>query len=439
MKNTLDETFDLFFDFFKGKKQVNFYPNGCRAGYDEMGQILFDEFKNTTFGKKCMRQAAENGCKFVFNPEARGNDGKEKRKSVQGEFLYQKHFKRLNIYINDPVKALSNLDHEGTHFIQRVKLAKSFPDVNFENVDFDKFIAIHMVFEADAFSKQMEYAYFDREHPEKFADLKNDKGFYGRLAEVYEKTYKEGGNKNDAYTATFDEVFKNKGIAEFYSKNLTDQYLKLGIYKSKHGDVNVARLVQILSDKRYKYPDKIMDMTKDKFTFSEKEWTEVNGKNSEYEVLTGRGDDSYKNFKVRSSTNDCSHLRNYMKFVFVNNKAVKGDRLGDAVRLSRKRAWKTVSDYSEDKIPITEIGDCKKEITEWIRQERKQAVLDNNRKVLTKLLETERFIETIDSRKTIDEATLAAQREKEKRYNRQNPRQTGGISPTAYYAQGRQV
>ena len=419
MENTLDETFGLFFDFFKGKKQVNFYPNGCRAGYAEMGQILFDEFKNTPFGKKCMRQAAENGCKFVFNPEAHGNDGKEKRNSVQGEFLYQKRFSRLNVYINDPVKALSNLDHEGTHFIQRVKLAKSFPGVNFENVDFDKFIAIHMVFEADAFSKQIEYAYFDREHPEKFADLKNNKGFYGRLAEVYEKTYKAGGDKNDAYTATFDEVFKNKDIAEFYSNNYTDQYLNMGIYKNRHDDVNVARMVQILSDKRYKNPDKVMDMTKDSFVFSEKAWIKVNGKNSEYEALTGRGDDSYKNFKVRTSTDDCSHLRDYMKSVFINNKAVKGDRLGDAVRLSRKRAWKTVNDYSVNKIPITDAGDCKKEITEWIRQERKQAFLDNNQKVLAKLLETERFIETVDSRKTIDGAALAAQREKELHYNRQ--------------------
>jgi len=435
MENTLDETFGLFLDFFKGKKQVNFYPNGSRAGYAEMGQILFDEFKNTPFGEKCMRQAAENGCRLVFNPEALAADGKEKRTSMQGEFLYGNRFSRLNVYVNDPVKALSNLDHEGTHFIQRLKLAKSFPGVNFENVDFDKFMAIHMVFEADAFSRQIEYAYFDRDHPEKFASLKDSKSFYGHLAEVYEKTYKVGGNKNEAYTAVFDEVFKNKDIAEFYSNNYTDQYLNMGIYKNRHNDVNVARMVQILSDKRYKKPDKVMTMMADSFIFSEKAWNKVNSKNSEYEVLTSRGDDTYKCFKVKSVSDDYSQLKNYMKFVFNNNKSKKDD----AVRLSRRRVWKTVYDYSKDKIPITAEGDCKKELIEWIRQERKHASRDDNKKVLAKLLEAERFIATIDTRKTAGNMALSAQREKELRYNRQNPRKTGGISPSSYYSQSRQA
>ena len=381
-----------------------------------------------------------NRCRLVFDPEACDADGKEKRATKYGEFLSAGRFSQLSIYTNDPVKALSNLDHEGTHFIQRVKLAKSFPKVDFNNVDFDKFIAINMVFEADAFSRQIEYAYFDREHPEKFSNLKKSEIIYNPLAEIYEKTYKACGDKNKAYTATFNEVFKNKDIAKFYSKYYTDQYLNMEIYKNpKRGDVNIARMVQILSDKRYKRPDDVMAMVTDNFVLSDEDWNEINVKNSEYETKYGRGDNTYTKFKVRyfADADDYSRLKDYMEFVIKNNKVRKGDVLGDAVRLAQRRAWRTVCDYEKGKIPITSDGNCKKEMTIWISRERKHAARDNNKEVLAKLLEVEHFMSAIDIRKTVNAAALSMLRRKELRYNR-NPRKTGGVSPVSY-SQNRQM
>ncbi|OPZ77375.1 MAG: hypothetical protein BWY78_01036 [Alphaproteobacteria bacterium ADurb.Bin438] len=362
------------------------------------------------------------GCKFSFNPEDKEKEEKN------GLYNYAPSGHEIKVFASNPVEALSTMEHEGTHLMQRVRLNAVFGSLDLYELNFDKYMMANLAFEADAFTSQIELAYFDKRTPEKFENMKQ-KGHSKDMVESYEKVFNETKDKDKAYKASFEAFFTSHSKERFYSNYYADQYLKASGYKKFHVDVDMGKFVRAVTNGRYTDDENLKNLTKKDFRISHDKWLEINEKYSSYSTFGDvqsafNKDKTYMDFKIYDFSSEKEVMKTYeiVRKLVKENRADKNTLEGATLRTARKKFRKNALSYKENNIMPFNDGSYHKALKDLIKLEVDMAVKTSNKKAIKLINQINRISETIDTRKPdVNNFLYHRLCLKEKAFNRKNP------------------